>query len=723
LTRSDLTGAKYELLGANVLLPIKIAPDRSGTLEFNRFSVILMARFWNRLRIGLCCLMNVMNSSTQIRLFAVIFATPFRLNSDPLPAVFAPVAPPPAAPLVVATGNEAKSGLFKAESTIYTIGDPTPEEQLFLELINRARANPLVEGTLLANTNDPFVVQNYTYWGVNLIAMQAQFAIIPPAPPLAMNAQLTDAARRHSLDMFNNAYQGHIGTDGTDPGARIRDAGYAYRTYGENVFANAESVFHGHDAFEVDFGPGENGMQNPPGHRESIHTNLFMEVGIGVTLGNNDNSTNQVGPLVVTQDFGTTAPAPPFVTGVAYYDLNGNNFYDIGEGIGGLTVTINGAKFQGITARSGGYAVPMPSNGTYTVTFSGPGFAPTSRTAIISSAQSQKVDFIPAYTPPAIAGNSTAAINRLNSYSISPVGGAAAYQWRNFQTTPAAAEGAENGTKTVSISQTGQYVVIENALKKSGSFAFHLATPSDRPISQYVTLGFNYLVGANASITFQSKLGWAGVNQHARLQVSTDGGLNWQTVDNQDGTQTSGQSAFVPRTVGLANFAGQQIRVRFGYEFSSGDYYPATDIGTGWVFDDIQFTNVQAVTNEQITDTTVNSFQFVPTQSASFILQARAKTGHNFLPWGPMFPVQSAQPTGAAVFHLTNVQRNSGQINLNFTLTAGATPSSFALESKANLSDPWVQESAAIQTLGVTDYSFAIPVPNVARRFYRVRAN
>ena len=38
--------------------------------------------------------------------------------------------------------------------SLYEIGDPTDEEQLFVELINRARADAAVEAQRLANTED-----------------------------------------------------------------------------------------------------------------------------------------------------------------------------------------------------------------------------------------------------------------------------------------------------------------------------------------------------------------------------------------------------------------------------------------------------------------------------------------------------------------------------------------------------------------------------------------
>jgi len=52
--------------------------------------------------------------------------------------------------------------------------------------------------------------------------------------------------------------------------------------------------------------------------------------------------------------------------------LNGNNRYDPGEGIGGVTVTSNAGTFYAVTSQSGGYAIPVTmAPGTYQVVFSG----------------------------------------------------------------------------------------------------------------------------------------------------------------------------------------------------------------------------------------------------------------------------------------------------------------------------------------------------------------
>ena len=307
----------------------------------------------------------------------------------------APQAPPPAPPVLTsgALSNGSPAAPSAPAAGLYSIGNPTNEEQYYLELINRARANPPAEGIRLALTTDQNVLSAYGAFGVNLVLMQAQFALIQPAPPLSMNATLTNAARAHSQNMLQYNYQGHNGPDGS---LATRLQGYTSGangwSIGENVYAYSKSVWYGHAGFQVDWGgsAATGGMQSPPGHRLNIHSTTFREVGIGVVLGSNGN----VGPQLVTQDFGTVGGLPPFVTGVVYRDLNGNSFYDPGEGVGGVTVTVSNSDSYAVTASSGGYSVPVPGNGNYTVTFSG-GSTPTSQKNVnVVNGQNTKVDYV-----------------------------------------------------------------------------------------------------------------------------------------------------------------------------------------------------------------------------------------------------------------------------------------------------------------------------------------
>lgn len=317
----------------------------------------------------------------------------------------AQMAPPPAPPVISGSSFPmAKTESLTAQ--LYSIGDPTNEEQYYLELINRARANPTAEGLRLATTTDSNVLNAYSAFGVNLVLMQAQFVLIPPAPPLSMNATLTTAARAHSQNMLQNNYQGHSGPDGS---LTTRLASYTSGangwSIGENVYAYSKSVWYGHAGFEVDWGGTvlNGGMQSPPGHRQNIHSTTFREVGIGVVLGSNGG----VGPQLVTQDFGWVGGLPPFVTGVVYRDLNSNGSYEPGEGVGGVTVTVSNTNSYAVTASSGGYSVPVAGSGNYTVTFSG-GSVPTNQKNVsVSNGQNVKSDYVvtgsatPTPTPPA----------------------------------------------------------------------------------------------------------------------------------------------------------------------------------------------------------------------------------------------------------------------------------------------------------------------------------
>ena len=322
----------------------------------------------------------------------------------------AQMAPPPAPPVVSGGAQFSIDSPNTPAGQLYSIGDPSNDEQYYLELINRARANPTAEAIRLATTTDADVLSAYGFFGVNLILMQTQFALIPAQPPYSMNATLSNAARAHSQNMLQNNYQGHSGPDGS---LSTRLAGYTSGangwSIGENVYAYSKSVWYGHAGFEVDWGgtPLNGGMQLPPGHRQNIHNQDFREVGIGVVLGSN-GGTGGVGPQLVTQDFGMKGGLLPFVTGVVYRDLNGNGFYDPGEGIGGVTVTIANVNSYAVTAASGGYSVPVPGSGNYAVTFSG-GSVPTNQKSVsVINAQNVKADYIvtgfgtptPTPTPP-----------------------------------------------------------------------------------------------------------------------------------------------------------------------------------------------------------------------------------------------------------------------------------------------------------------------------------
>jgi uncharacterized protein YkwD len=102
--------------------------------------------------------------------------------------------------------------------------------------------------------------------------------------PLTVNDKLTRAAQDHSKDMAEHRNMSHTGSDGSDPGERITQAGYNWSTYGENVaygYTTPERVMEG--------------WMSSPGHKRNILNCDFKEIGVGLVRSGN----------YWTQDFGT----------------------------------------------------------------------------------------------------------------------------------------------------------------------------------------------------------------------------------------------------------------------------------------------------------------------------------------------------------------------------------------------------------------------------------
>lgn len=624
-----------------------------------------------------------------------------------------PQAPPPAPPTVTRTlprTQQSARAALNSTPALYSIGSPTDEEQYYLELINRARSNPPTEGARLATTTDPDVTSAINYFSVNLSVMQSEFNAIVAAPPLSMNAALTNAARSHSDWMFQNVIQSHY-EGSVDPGARITAAGYTWTIYGENVYASAKSVFYGHAGFEIDWGGGPpDGMQLPRGHRENIHSTSFREVGIGMKLGTNTSGGSSVGPQLVTQDFATASGSTPFVTGVVYYDLNGNNFYDPGEGIGGVTVNVDGSSYYAVTASSGGYSVPVPNvNTTRAVTFSDLGFNATTN-ASISNLQNVKVDYSPVYTAPTVAGPAVAYVGSPNNaYSFNTVGGATQYGWRYATKSVAAAESCDSLTN-VTTSTSSSYNVVDTGVKDSGSSAsFHLAHPVAS--TQTVTLNGQYYPAAGASMQFRSRLGWASALQVARVQISTNGGTSWSDLYAQAGNDSSGESSFNTRTLSLAAYSGTVIRLRFSFTFSGGgSYYPQTSAGVGWYIDTISFSNTSQLagitTVEPVAST---AFNFSPPSTGTYMLSARPYISGRYWDYGPMKEVTAQAPMSYTTWISTQYQTVTGGPGADYDKDGLNNGIEFAFGLNPTVAN--AASAAPLPTIGVNSMTLACTQP------------
>lgn len=104
--------------------------------------------------------------------------------------------------------------------------------------------------------------------------------------PLRWDARLARIAAAHSQDMAENAYFSHNSRDGRSPFKRMKQAGYAYDSAGENIAAGFRS-------------PGSvvRAWLKSPGHCKNLMRRGYTELGVGYATGG-------VYGTYWTQDFG-----------------------------------------------------------------------------------------------------------------------------------------------------------------------------------------------------------------------------------------------------------------------------------------------------------------------------------------------------------------------------------------------------------------------------------
>lgn len=213
-------------------------------------------------------------------------------------------------------------------------------EQYLLELINRGRLDPAAEAAR---------------YGIDLNANLAAGTIsAAPKQVLAPNAQLEAAAIGHSQWMLAQNTFSHTGANGSTPGTRATAAGYQWTTVGENIAVwGTSGTLNMASAIDIQ----NRSLFVSAGHRANLLLNDFAEIGLAQESGrfafSGGSATNA---SMLTQVFGTKSTAK-ILTGVAYSDTDGNNFYSIGEGRAATSVYAAGGMT--LTENAGGYAISV----------------------------------------------------------------------------------------------------------------------------------------------------------------------------------------------------------------------------------------------------------------------------------------------------------------------------------------------------------------------------
>jgi RTX calcium-binding nonapeptide repeat (4 copies)/Calx-beta domain/Cysteine-rich secretory protein family len=265
----------------------------------------------------------------------------------------------------------------------------TEREQLSLELINRARLDPLGEAA------------RYGIVDINKDYSTPVKADLPPgtidtAPNqvLAFNSQLNDSADAHSQWMIDQDIFSHTGVGGSTSKQRMEAAGYVFGTSGwasgENLAATMSSgALNG----DVDILLHHRLLMLSAGHRKNIMADQYREIGVGSITGKYGANN----ALLTTHNF-AAAGDKFFVTGVTYNDaVNNDDFYSIGEGIAGRNVQLTvgtDAAISMVSQTAGGFALGTATAGQATIAFSGAGLTSTMGATFNLNGANVKIDMV-----------------------------------------------------------------------------------------------------------------------------------------------------------------------------------------------------------------------------------------------------------------------------------------------------------------------------------------
>lgn len=250
----------------------------------------------------------------------------------------------------------------------------TAAEQYALELLNRARLDPLGEARR---------------FGIGLNDGVDADDIITTAPMqvLAHSAVIEQAAQLHAAWMIEKDIFGHKQGGALD-GVYERlmhvgfDIGRGTWGYGENLVA----ISSGNMSDTAIMNEFHRLWMLSPGHRSNMLGDSFREIGY-VQMEGDLLGRDQVGVEV----FGW-AESRVYVTGVAYEDKDKDDFYSIGEGTAGAVFRIEGGA-SGRTTASGGYQT-LGTLGDVVVRVIAPGGASATRVALDLADGNVKLDLV-----------------------------------------------------------------------------------------------------------------------------------------------------------------------------------------------------------------------------------------------------------------------------------------------------------------------------------------
>jgi hypothetical protein len=412
------------------------------------------------------------------------------------------------------------------------------------------------------------------------------------------------------------------------------------------------------------------------GHRRWLHYSSAKVMATGDVPG--EGSYNRANAIWVIGDF-KAAPAPKFVAwpnrgyvpfslvparwSLSYPDANFESAtVTMTQGATNIPTTV-------ISRTDNGYGdntivwtptTPPASSGTdtpYNVTvasISGSG-VPTSYNYTVTLFDPNVLDDTPVITGPGSPPTTGA------TYNFNSIAQADAHELR--VTTASAAgwtEGAEDPSTQIVTATTGSYPLRQTAMKRSGTKAFQLAFADFSDQSFVITR--DVIPSATSQLRFYDLGRFATTTSTLHAEISTDSGSTWTSVWSRNGVGLSSglwDPAFISRSVSLAAYAGQIVRVRFILKKNVGSIVVSTSASDGFFIDDVTMTNSTELVNPTTTGLagSATSFNLDATTAGaplvantSYYLRARPNVGTRWFTYGPPKIVTAQAATGYAAW-------------------------------------------------------------------------
>ena len=102
------------------------------------------------------------------------------------------------------------------------------------------------------------------------------------AQPLASDSDLNESAENHSAWMISTDTFSHTGAGGSDPGVRIKAAGYSPSGWAENI---AWMSTRSPAGLQNEVEQLHSNLMNSPGHRANLLNDSYREIGVGLEVG------------------------------------------------------------------------------------------------------------------------------------------------------------------------------------------------------------------------------------------------------------------------------------------------------------------------------------------------------------------------------------------------------------------------------------------------------